>query len=72
MISEGNYDGVKYLDAYKAANSTAWHLKHNEGCDMVIALSHIGYPDTGTGTSDTQLAAASEDIDLIIGGHCIR
>lgn len=69
MISEGNYDGVEYLDALKAANATAWHLKHNEGVDMVVALTHIGYAPSGTGTSDTELAAVSEDIDLIMGGH---
>lgn len=69
MISEGNYNGVCYLDLYKAANSTAWHLKHNEDTDMVIALTHIGYEPTGTGTSDLELAAKSEDIDIIIGGH---
>lgn len=69
MISEGNYDGVNYLDALKAANATAWHLKHNEGIDKVIALTHIGYAPSGTGTSDTELAGVSEDIDLIMGGH---
>lgn len=69
MISEGNYDGVHYLDAIKAANATAWHLKHNEGVDKVVALTHMGYAPSGTGTSDTELAALSEDIDLIMGGH---
>ena len=69
MISEGNYDGVTYLDAMKAANATAWHLKHNEGVDRVIALTHIGYAPSGSGTSDTELASVSEDIDLIMGGH---
>lgn len=69
MISEGNYNGVNYLDLYKAANSTAWHLKHNEGVDLVVALTHIGYAPTGTGTSDMELASRSEDIDIIIGGH---
>lgn len=69
MISEGNYDGVVYLDAVKAANSTAWHLKHNEGVDMVIALTHIGYTPSKNPVSDVTLAGAGEDIDLIIGGH---
>lgn len=69
MISEGNYDGVEYLDAIRAANSTAWHMKHNEGVDMVVALTHIGYMPTGTGTSDMELAGASEDIDVILGAH---
>lgn len=68
MIAEGNYDGVKYLDAIKAANATAWHLKHNEHVDAVVAVTHIGYePIPGPG--DVDLARQSEDIDLIIGGH---
>lgn len=68
MIAEGNYDGVKYLDAIKAANATAWHLKHNERADAIVAVTHIGYePIPGPG--DVDLARQSEDIDLIIGGH---
>lgn len=67
MISEGNYDGVKYLDAIKAANATAWHLKHNEKVDAVIALTHVGYD--GVSPSDKDIAASSEDIDVILGGH---
>lgn len=68
MIAEGNYDGVEYIDAFKAANSTAWHMKHNEGVDMVVAITHIGY-DGEPAPRDVSLAAASEDIDIIIGGH---
>lgn len=68
MISEGNYDGVKYIDAVKAANATAWHLKHNEGVDYVIAISHLGF-DGQPAPRDLHVAALSEDIDLIIGGH---
>ena len=69
IIAEGNYDGVEYIDLYEAANATAWQLKNVEGCDMVIALTHIGYEPTATGTSDLRLAANSKDIDIIIGGH---
>ncbi|MDO5395479.1 MAG: bifunctional UDP-sugar hydrolase/5'-nucleotidase [Bacteroidales bacterium] len=69
MISEGNYDGVEYVDPYKAANATAWALKNLDSCDVVVALTHIGYLPTGTGTSDLQLATNSRDIDVIIGGH---
>jgi len=69
MIAKGNYDGVRYLDPYKAANSMAWYLKNIEKCDYVIALSHIGYEPENTTVSDIQLAQASSDIDAIIGGH---
>ncbi len=67
MISEGNYDGVKYLDAIKAANATAWHLKHNEKVDAVVAVTHVGYDEVPP--SDKMIAEASEDIDVILGGH---
>lgn len=68
MISEGNYDGVVYLDAIKAANATAWWLKHIDKVDAVVAITHIGYnPSMPPG--DKLLAGISEDIDVIIGGH---
>lgn len=68
MIAEGNYDGVEYLDPYKAANATAWALKHNEKVDKVVAVTHIGY-EPGERPSDVALARQSEDIDVVIGGH---
>lgn len=68
MIAAKNSKGITYLDGIKAANSTAWHLKHNEKCDLVIALTHIGYKEDGL-ICDEQLAKESEDIDIIIGGH---
>lgn len=68
MISTRNYPGVKYLDIYKAANSTAWSLRHNEKADLVVAITHIGYDDPAL-PDDIDLARSSEDIDIIIGGH---
>lgn len=68
MISEGNYDGVEYIDAIEAANAAAWWLKNIEKCDMIVALTHIGY-DPAMPPGDLSLAKASADIDIIIGGH---
>lgn len=68
MISEGNYDGVVYLDAIKAANSAAWWLKNIEKVDAVVAITHIGYDPTMP-PGDKRLAELSENIDVIIGGH---
>lgn len=68
MIADGNYEGLELLDWKKAANATAWHLKHNEGVDAVVAVTHIGFDDHST-FSDADLAKSSTDIDLIIGGH---
>lgn len=67
MIADGNYDGVRYLDGIKAANATAWSLKHNEKADAVIAVTHVGYDEVPP--SDRMIASQSEDIDVILGGH---
>ncbi len=68
IIDPAKSEGVKYQDVYRAANSTAWHLKHNEGADYVIAISHIGYHYDET-PDDLEIAEKGNDIDLIIGGH---
>lgn len=68
MIAEGNYDNVVYQDALEAANSAAWWLKNVDTCDMVVAITHIGYkPAVPPG--DLYLAKNTRNIDVIIGGH---
>lgn len=68
MISETNSKGIVYLDGIKAANATAWYLKHIAKADIVIAVTHIGY-NADKLISDLSIARKSEDIDIIIGGH---
>lgn len=68
MIAEGNYDGVEYLDAIEAANASAWWLRNIEHCDLVVAITHIGY-NPATPPGDLLLARSSDNIDIIIGGH---
>jgi len=68
MISEGNYNGLEYIDAVEAANASAWWLKNVEHCDMVVAITHIGY-DPAVPPGDKNLAESTRDIDIIIGGH---
>ncbi len=69
IITDGNYDGVEYVDLYDAANATAWRLKNVDSCDVVIAVTHIGYEPNATDTNDLRLAANSKNIDIILGGH---
>ncbi|MDE7408141.1 MAG: bifunctional metallophosphatase/5'-nucleotidase, partial [Muribaculaceae bacterium] len=70
MIADANSQGIELYDWKEAANSTAWHLKHNEKVDRVIAITHVGYSDEGTNTfNDTDIAATTQNIDAIIGGH---
>lgn len=68
MISEGNYDGLGYVDAIEAANNLGWVLKNVYQADYVTAITHIGY-NSPEGPSDKDLARSTRDIDLIIGGH---
>lgn len=68
MIADKNCDGVVWTDGLKAANAYAWILKNIEGCDAVVAVTHVGYANE-PGYSDVDLARGSHDIDVIIGGH---
>ena len=61
--------GVRYNDPISNANKMAKHLKQEQGCDLVICLSHLGYKYDEKKVSDTDLAYQSSNIDLILGGH---
>lgn len=68
LISEENYEGMKFSDPIQTANRTA-SLLRNMGCDLVVAVTHIGYKVKNGKADDLALAAQSKDIDVIIGGH---
>lgn len=68
MIAQGNADGVEYLDAVEAANSAAWWLKNQEGADVVVALTHIGYEGVPS-PSDQDVIKNTRNIDVVLGGH---
>lgn len=53
---------VTYIDYVKAGNRLADELL-NEGCEMIIALTHMRTPN------DIELAKHCPKIDLILGGH---
>lgn len=71
LVSDNLYEKTSYLDPIARANQMASLLKKEEGCDMVICLSHLGYQfaENKNKVCDEILAAESEHIDLIIGGH---
>jgi 5'-nucleotidase len=69
LVPENLYGKTVYHDPVQKANETAYTLKKGKNCDMVICLSHLGYQYRDNKISDEKLAKASENIDLIIGGH---
>lgn len=69
LISKENTTGLKFLNIIDTANRTAAYLKNDKHCDLVVAVSHIGAVKENEKTTDYELARASRDIDIIIGGH---
>ena len=54
---------LQAYDRTEVVNKWAAYLKEKKKCDIVIALTHIGYGD------DKHLAAETRNVDLIVGGH---
>lgn len=71
LVEKRMYKETAYNDPVGIAQDMSRILKTEQNCDLVICLSHIGYyykkfPEK---VSDLNLAKATKDIDLIIGGH---
>lgn len=70
LVPRANYGNLKYLDPIAESQKIAKILKYDEKCDIVIALSHLGYSYNDEKTvSDIQVAERVEHIDIILGGH---
>lgn len=70
LIASKNIEGVKFHNIIETANATASYLRHDKHCDVVVAVTHIGYNTKQQGKqTDVDLARESKDIDIIIGGH---
>ena len=69
LVSPTTLKGTKYMHPYKVANKYAKKLR-KKGCDLIILLTHCGYSGGKEQSPDDQMIAANtEGIDIIIGGH---
>jgi 5'-nucleotidase len=69
LVSEDKYGKTRYLDPISTANKIASELK-SKSCDLVICLSHLGFEyENKNINSDRKLAAETQNIDIILGGH---
>lgn len=70
LVDKKLYKETKYLDPVGITQDVVAELKRQH-CDLIICLSHIGYEykNDPAKICDLKLAAATKDIDLIIGGH---
>ena len=71
LVPDNLFGNTVYFDPIKKLNETAYLLKKEKDCDMVICLSHLGYQyrEDINKLSDLILAKETENVDLIIGGH---
>jgi len=71
LVLKSLFKETIYLNPIEIAQDMSRILKEDEQCDLVICLSHLGYHYTNSPNkaSDLNLARATKDIDLIIGGH---
>ncbi len=68
LVLEELHEGVRYTDPFAAARRCVSELRE-QGCSLVICLSHLGYRYRGPRASDIRLAREVPGIDLILGGH---
>ena len=69
LVDKKMYKETIYNDPITTSNTIAKVLKTKLNCDLVICLSHLGYQYKSDKISDVKLAAQTQNIDLIIGGH---
>lgn len=69
LVPREAYDKIYYNDPIATAQKMSHFLRHKKGCDFIICLSHLGYKYDFKKVSDIAIAAATSEIDLILGGH---
>ena len=69
LVNKTACEGVVWQDAVNVADQYAAELRE-QGADIVIAISHLGYESGSTEDYyDCGIAARTQHIDMIIGGH---
>lgn len=71
LVGKKQYAETVYTNPVDVAQHYSNFLKKEQKCDLVICLSHVGYDyrDEPDKISDKILAANTENIDIILGGH---
>ena len=67
LVPTDKYGDVRYLDPIATTREVVKTLREQERCEVVICLSHLGIHIKGL--SDEELVAATEGVDLLLGGH---
>lgn len=69
LVMRENIEGVKYIDPIEASKEMVKTLREKEKCNVVVCLSHLGWGLGPEYMDDQQLVAATNGIDIVLGGH---
>ncbi len=67
LVAKHNYGATRYIRPAKAAQPIVDMLREKEGCDLIVCLSHLGFPDGPD--RDPSFIAETSGIDIVLGGH---
>lgn len=68
LIATENYAGITFRDPVEVTREVVNTLRTKEKCDLVICLSHLGWPAKDA-LSDSNVFTQTEGVDLVLGGH---
>ena len=67
LVVGKNYEGMKYTTPAVAAQPIIDKLRHQENCDIVVCLSHLGWGNEPE--QDQNFISHTFGIDVLLGGH---
>ncbi|MDL2297186.1 metallophosphatase [Bacteroidales bacterium OttesenSCG-928-B11] len=72
LVDQKTIDSTTYKDPIAVSKEIVPFLRNKKKCDLIICLSHLGFEDNPKWVSDSTLALAVGDIDIVVGGHTHR
>lgn len=69
LVQAGKCEGVTFSNPIETAQRMVDILRGQEGCDVVVCLSHLGLKGMLKGDDDEPLMAKTHGIDVVFGGH---
>lgn len=67
LVSKETSSKIPAFDNAEVVNKWAEYLRNEEKCDLIIALTHIGYE--GEPYTDFMLVRNTRGLDIVVGGH---
>lgn len=71
VVDQGINQGMAYMDPIPVAQKHIDYLRNEQGCDLVICLTHLGDKANKTkgAVIDQHLVAGTTGVDIVVGGH---